>query len=101
MMIPVVAFYSLGHDGTTSLGEAVCSGGVSLQGGCFCVARRWMWRGPHEFEVFMRVRIRFCFAVVVGRSSTMGVWLEDDNAMVEDKGGNGSNTHGNGFGYLR
>ena len=22
-----------------------------LQGGCFCVARRWMWRGPHEFEV--------------------------------------------------
>jgi len=19
-------------------------------GGCFCIVRRWMWRGPHKFE---------------------------------------------------
>ena len=50
VVIPVAARLSLSYGGLANLGEAVSSGGASLQGGCFCVARRWMWRGPHEFE---------------------------------------------------
>ena len=50
VVILVVARLSLSHGGLANLGEAVSSGGVSLQGCCFCVARRWMLRGPHEFE---------------------------------------------------
>ena len=52
VVIPVAARLSLSYGGLANLGETVSSGGVSLQGGCFCVVRRWMWRCPHEFEVF-------------------------------------------------
>ena len=51
VVIPVAARLFLSYGGLANLGEAVSSDGVSLQGGCFCVARRWMWRGPHEYEV--------------------------------------------------
>ena len=51
VVIPVAARLSLSYGGLANLGKAVSSGGASLQGGCFYVARRWMWRGPHEFEV--------------------------------------------------
>ena len=51
VVIPVAARLSLSYGGLANLGEAVYSCGASLQGGCFYVARRWMWRGPHEFEV--------------------------------------------------
>ena len=51
VVIPMAARLSLSYGGLANLGEAVSSGGASLQGGCFCVVRRWMWQGPHEFEV--------------------------------------------------
>ena len=51
VVIPVAARLSLSYGGLANLGEAVSSGGASLQGSCFYVARSWMWRGPHEYEV--------------------------------------------------
>ena len=51
VVISVATSLSLSYDSLANLGEAVSSGGASLQGGCLCVVRRWMWRGPHEYEV--------------------------------------------------
>jgi hypothetical protein len=43
MVISVSAMLSLNYGGLASVGEEVYNGGVSLQGGCFCVVRRWIW----------------------------------------------------------
>ena len=51
VVISVATSLSLSYGSLTNLGKAVSSGGESLQGGCFCVVRKWMWGCPHEFEV--------------------------------------------------
>ena len=76
VVIPVAARLSLSYGGLTDLGEAVSSGGVSLQGGCFCVVRRWMWRGPHEFEV-----LRCLEGQDLALLSSSG-WMIDDYGRV-------------------
>jgi hypothetical protein len=63
------------HGGLASLGEAVSSGAVSLQGGLLmCCEEVDAARPPHMR--FLRVKTWFRFAVVAGRSTTMDVWLE-------------------------
>jgi hypothetical protein len=46
VVIPVVARLSLSYDAFANLGEAVPSGGVSFQGGCFCVEEVDVVRPP-------------------------------------------------------
>ena len=43
-----------------------------------------MWRDPHAVVVSSRVKIWLCFAVAAGRSTTMYVRHEEDNAMMEE-----------------
>ena len=76
VVIPVAARLSLSYGGLANLGEAVSSGGASLQGGCFCVVRRWMWRGPHEFEVLR------CLEGQDLALLSRGGWVIDDYGRV-------------------
>ena len=76
VVILVVARLSLSHGGLANLGEAVSSGGALLQGGCFCVVRRWMWRGPHEFEVLR------CLEGQDLALLSRGGWVIDDYGRV-------------------